>query len=414
MPYRPLRPGLSVANLGGGEVDPIFLANLHWYCPLREDGVNSTVYVDYGPSRFRVTLNSSVTFRSDAAGPAAALLGDPVQADRIRLENTTLVPVTGSFTAMGWARPSFNGGGAAPPFDVVVKAAAGDINLRLFVTNLGAATCSFTVAGVTKSAATANGFVTTMEVWRHYAATYDGALIRLYVDGVQVASSAAVGTPDPGAGRNWNVGRSEALGASNGCMYRDCAVWNGRALSAYEIGLAYQRESLMLDNAYQLGPGSQVIFAEPPPAPPTPRPAIANANDFLNMRHDQFCNVPGVRLDLGPKVLFTTNTVDFRAGSHKTFIAYIVLLGQDGADYSGGVIRFGSSAFASLDPIPQPYSDWMGATPLPAAIPSTGFCFYVPQTAVTYADGIPFYVAPGVGSVGPLPPFQVQAFGWWT
>lgn len=253
--------------------------------------------------------------------------------------------------------------------------------------------------------------------WYHLAGTWDGITQISYMNGYFAKKQATAGPFQNGNGDRWGLhGVWSDFGNAQQGVARYGMVWRNRILTPAEIYDLYINPSPYIESPRDTNILNMAFVGPPiPPSPPTPRPAILDANDFLNKRHEQLCNITTINLDGGPQALFTTNTVDFRAGSHRTFVAYVVVLGQTGLDYSGRTISFGSSSPAGLSLPLVPYTDWLTPTVLPSSIPSTGYCFYVPQGAVTYGDGVTFYINPGLVA-GPKPArtVTVQAFGWWT
>jgi hypothetical protein len=92
-------------------------------------------------------------------------------------------------------------------------------------------------------------------VWTHVAGTYDGAVLRLYVNGAQVASQKAVGTIAPGAGPLL-MGNDGSKRLFAGTI--DEAFFDARALAASEI---------LALNCLRQDP---TLTATPATSPPTP------------------------------------------------------------------------------------------------------------------------------------------------
>ncbi len=91
-----------------------------------------------------------------------------------------------------------------------------------------------------------------LNTWFHAVTTYDGATVRLYLDGVQVGSTAATGAIATSPSGVVNIGRSPA-----GTNYLNGAVDDvrifARALSAVEVAALYNE-----------------VASTPPPPPPPP------------------------------------------------------------------------------------------------------------------------------------------------
>jgi hypothetical protein len=91
--------------------------------------------------------------------------------------------------------------------------------------------------------------------WHHYAGTYDGATVRAYIDGVQVASTPFAGGAIALSGQDINIARNPVYGGDYFTGTLSDVRMYGRALSASEILALYQAVS------------------PPPPPPPPPPPA---------------------------------------------------------------------------------------------------------------------------------------------
>jgi hypothetical protein len=116
----------------------------------------------------------------------------------------------------------------------ILQKGAGDNQYRLLAE---AGVLKFDIAGV----GTVTAALPAVNVWTHVAGTYDGAALRLYVNGVQAASTAAT-APMPATGNPLIIGSKSAGGAQgdhfNGVLDEVRVYW--RALSATEISAIAQ------------------------------------------------------------------------------------------------------------------------------------------------------------------------------
>jgi len=79
--------------------------------------------------------------------------------------------------------------------------------------------------------------------WYHLVGTYDGRVMRLFVDGIEIGAVQAVGIPLNASGADWAIGRRSGTNAANLFDGRidDVRIY-GRALSADEIHLLAKDE----------------------------------------------------------------------------------------------------------------------------------------------------------------------------
>lgn len=250
--FRPYRSGLSVTRPGSWRIHPAFLSGLLWYTPVRgayrvnASNVNGG-FIDIGPNHYATQLVSIGDAVMDRSGSALAVVGDPIIADQIKVAAPS---VTGAHSVMGWARPWQRDPShtAGNPMQIIrhVKD-AGHYNSSLLIYTNGQIYAQFSVGGSFQSAISSPlGSAMSASTWRHYAYTYDGALLTAYLDSQIVAQVAASGTPDEADIQSWYIGRDNVLGNSRSAMYRDCAVWT-RGLSHADVALAYRNRSLLMD-----------------------------------------------------------------------------------------------------------------------------------------------------------------------
>jgi hypothetical protein len=102
--------------------------------------------------------------------------------------------------------------------------------------------------------------------WHHYAGTYDGTTVSIYLDGVLVASSSYTGGAIALSGNDINIARNPAYGGDfSAGVLADVRLY-GRALSASEIRTLFQSPPPPLPPPPPPAPPP----APPPPAPPPP------------------------------------------------------------------------------------------------------------------------------------------------
>jgi hypothetical protein len=172
--------------------------------------------------------------------------------DLVRITDAAKLDLTTGMTLEAWVKPALNGGWRT----VLLKERPGDLAYALYGTAPGAPSAQLTTpAGGdyrTADAATA----LPLNSWSHLAATYDGALLRLFVNGVQVATHGYAGSLPTSASDLFIGGNSVWTEFFEG-LIDEVRIYD-RALTAGEI---------QADMAAPVVPGSQ-----PPPTeiPPTP------------------------------------------------------------------------------------------------------------------------------------------------
>lgn len=184
--------------------------------------------------------------------PVASPLGSFVEFPSLDLEGRT------ALTLEGWILPTLVGG------DTVVV--AGQLGLStagaaLLITEEGHAAAYVSDSPTYDPARLLSaGGVLRLDVWHHLAATYDGAELRLYVDGALAATRSAAG-PVAAASSPFRLGaRSEAPGDLAGIVDGRLDSWTvwPRALAAAEIAARRDRGLNEIDPAPD--PGEVLLY----------------------------------------------------------------------------------------------------------------------------------------------------------
>jgi len=131
------------------------------------------------------TLVGGPTWTTDGQY-GGALAFDGVD-DAVEIPVTDAVAVTDAFTVEAWIKVP-----ATPAAAQMVVQFAGDVNDGLRLTTDGRPRLRVTLDGVQR--AVAAPWSVPVDVWTHVAATYDGTLLRLYMDGSLAATNAATGS----------------------------------------------------------------------------------------------------------------------------------------------------------------------------------------------------------------------------
>lgn len=259
----------------GSLIHPRFQKKLKFYLPFRGDtsvGGTGSIHLDYGPTHYKFNGNPSslgqIAF--DASGGFFFNIGDPVVADFLALTGTGSDYVAGAYTLMGWMKGYVSSAGSVlgntgQKMQLVLKASGGtNVNASMFVYTDNNVYLQHTVGGAYSQCKTSGGKHPPTGAWHHFAGVYDGAIMRIYVDGIQEATLAASGTPDQGGTTVWYVGRDNLFGGCGGTGLRDVAVWD-RALTGDDVVFAFRNRDLMMPQTHLAYIGSS--FPAPPPAP---------------------------------------------------------------------------------------------------------------------------------------------------
>jgi alpha-tubulin suppressor-like RCC1 family protein len=125
--------------------------------------------------------------------------------DRIRIADAETLDATTAVSIAAWVKPN-----DVRPLSVILskESVSADHSYALRLNSSGQLSANFVLSG-TVFAATSSSAIPT-NVWAYVIATYDGALIRLYVNGEEVASSPASGTFESTTGPLWIGGDQSA------------------------------------------------------------------------------------------------------------------------------------------------------------------------------------------------------------
>jgi hypothetical protein len=149
--------------------------------------------------------------------------------DSVTVADSASLDLTSGMTLEAWVRPSSTGW---PYRTVLMKEQSGNLAYALYVTDATRPLSTAILGGVERIAQGATAL--TANTWVHLASTYDGANLRLYVNGTLVTTTAATGaiTVSSGAlriGAN-SIWAEEAFAG----LVDEVRVYN-RALTAAEV-----------------------------------------------------------------------------------------------------------------------------------------------------------------------------------
>ncbi|CRK59608.1 Cytochrome c551/c552 [Alloactinosynnema sp. L-07] len=165
---------------------------------------------------------------SPAGKTGGALSFDGVN-DLVTIADANDLDLTNAMTLEGWVRPS----AGADWRTVLMKERPSGLSYSLYSDN-GAGRPSAYVRLLTADDSATGPSALPQNAWSHVAMTFDGATIRLYVNGVQVTSAAAPGSVAASTGA-LRIGGNSVWGEYFGGLIDDVRVYN-RVLTATEIG----------------------------------------------------------------------------------------------------------------------------------------------------------------------------------
>ncbi len=166
--------------------------------------------------------------------------------DTVQVSNAASLNPTSALSIEAWVKPAALPGSA----NYVLRK---DGQYGLYVRGSGGLTFRVWKAGVAQEVSTAAGLAP-IGVWTHVAATWDGATMTIYVNGVSKATAALAAPSDAGTTRLWLGSTYNSYGYLAGDL-DEVAIFPS-ALSAARVAAHFQA-------------------AVPPPAPPPPASAYA-------------------------------------------------------------------------------------------------------------------------------------------
>ena len=162
-----------------------------------------------------------------AAGNNAGALQFDGTNDRVRVNDSASLDLTTAATFEAWVYPTAALWGwrtiLQKEADAYLFTASGDQGRPVAGGTFNGACCTSVVAPAALA----------LNTWTHVAATYDGAQIRLFVNGAQVAAVARTGTFEVNVNPLW-IGGNALYGEHFQGRIDDLRIYN-RALSAAEI-----------------------------------------------------------------------------------------------------------------------------------------------------------------------------------
>jgi glucose/arabinose dehydrogenase len=181
--------------------------------------------------------NANTGTLSGATWAAAGKFGNALSFDASKRSNLVTVPDSASLrlatgmTIEGWVNPSTLGTNPQSWRTVALKERTGGMAYALYANNRSARpTGQVYVGGEQNVAGTAQ---LALNIWTHLATTYDGANLRLYVNGAQVATKAQTGSIIASTGA-LRIGGNSLWGEWFGGLIDEVRIYN-RALTAAEI-----------------------------------------------------------------------------------------------------------------------------------------------------------------------------------
>src|SRR5207342_3335138 len=171
---------------------------------------------------------SNATWAGASAGKYGNALSFNGANARVNVNDSSSLDLTSGMTLEGWVKPTV----VTSYRTLVVKERPGDLAYGLYA-NVAAnrPEAQVSTSGQRILAGTS---AIPAATWTHLAATYDGATLRIYVNGTQVSSLAATGTISTSTGA-LRIGGNSVWGEYFSGLIDEVRVYN-RALSAAEIG----------------------------------------------------------------------------------------------------------------------------------------------------------------------------------
>jgi hypothetical protein len=201
------------------------------------------------------TLHGGITFAAGKIGQAFSFDGT---AQYVSIPSSASLNIFGTHTVAFWVKPN-----ALPTagknYQLVSKWVNGIEHKQVSINANG--TVSYFLFGTTAGSGVTSTTALQPGVWSHVAATYDGANMKIYINGVQDASTAATGDVSDSTGTlylGYNPDTAAFAGGGeayfNGLL--DEVGWYDRALSATEVA-----DLKKLEQAITFGNAPTVVVA---------------------------------------------------------------------------------------------------------------------------------------------------------
>jgi hypothetical protein len=164
------------------------------------------------------------------AGKYGAALSFNGSSSYVNVPDSSSLDLTNGMTIEAWVRPSSLG---TTWRTVVLKQQTGDLAYGLYANNNSTRPVGYVYNSAERSAG--GGSALAANAWSHLATTYDGANLRLYVNGVLAGTTATTGNVVVSSGV-LRIGGNSVWGEYFSGLIDEVRIYN-RALSASEIGL---------------------------------------------------------------------------------------------------------------------------------------------------------------------------------
>jgi hypothetical protein len=183
---------------------------------------------------------------------------------RVAIADADSLDLTTALTLEAWVRPS----ALSDWRTVVLKERNGGIVYSLYANNSGDRPAGQVDVGGEQNAVGAAKLP--LDTWSHLAVTWDGAMLRLYVDGVESGSKAVTGSLVDSSGP-LDIGGNTVWGEHFAGLIDDVRVYN-HALSASDV---------QADMAQPVGGGAPAADTQPPTAPANLRSTVNGSSVAL-------------------------------------------------------------------------------------------------------------------------------------
>jgi chitodextrinase len=174
-----LGPYSNAANVTTLSNDPTLVLALAF------DEGDGTTTADASGNKFSATVSNAAWTTAGRYGNALVFNGTNA---RVAVPDAAALHLTASLTLEAWVNPS----ATSPDWADIIYKANDNYYLEAGTSRSGAPAAGATAGGVNTNAFGSAALPT--NTWTHIAETYDGSLLRLYVNGVQVASQPLTGS----------------------------------------------------------------------------------------------------------------------------------------------------------------------------------------------------------------------------